>query len=115
MKCNEIKQLLSAYADGEISEEDKKAVDQHIQTCTECKKALNDQLELHAKLTTMVNTPALPKEGGAIMSAITGNTTRKPRPWLRPVLIAAPVVLALVILLPILLPTMALTPEKGTG
>jgi competence protein ComGC len=110
--CNEIKQMLSAYADGEISEEDKKAVDLHIQTCPGCKEALNEQIELLAKLKNMVNTPPLPGENGAIMSAITGKTARKPRLWLRPVLVAAPFVLALAIILPIVIPNLALTPEK---
>jgi hypothetical protein len=110
--CNEIKQMLSAYADGEISNEDKKVVDQHIQACPGCKEALNEQMELQAKLANMVNTPPLPGENGAIMSAITGKTARKPRPWLRPVLVATPVVLALAIALPIVIPTLALTPEK---
>ncbi len=110
--CKEFKQMLSAYADGELSDEEKKTIDRHIENCTECKKALNEQMELHAKLTTLANTPALPNENGLIMAAITGNTTHKSRRWLRPVLIATPVVLILAILLTLLLLNMALTPEK---
>ena len=110
--CKEIKQLLSAYADGELSDEEKKVIDQHIEACPECKKALNVQLELHAKLNTIANTPALPDMYSSIMYAITDTATRKSRRWLRPVLVATPIVLVAAILLPILLPTFVLTPEK---
>jgi hypothetical protein len=110
--CKEIKQMLSAYADGELSDEEKMAVDRHIRTCSECKKALDVQLGLHTKLLTVANTPVSPDVNGAIMSAITGNGTRKSRRWLRPVLVATPIVLVAAILLPLLLPTLMLTPEK---
>lgn len=110
--CKEIKRLLSVYADGELSDEEKKTVDQHVNICLECKKALNEQLELHSNLMTMANTPTLPNNIGVIISALTSTGKRKPRVWLRPVLVATPIVLVAAILLTTLLPTLALTPEK---
>jgi hypothetical protein len=109
--CKEIKQLLSAYADGELSGEERKAIDKHIETCTGCKKALDAHLELHAQLLTIADTPALPNVDSSIMSAITGIATRKSRRWLRPVLVATPIVLVAAILLTILLPSLILTPK----
>jgi len=103
---------MSAYADGELFDEEKIVVDRHIETCSECKKELNVQLELHEKLLTIVNTPVSADVNDAIMSTITGNTTHKSRRWVHPVLVATPIVLVAAILLTIVLPNSALTPEK---
>ena len=109
--CKEIKQMLSAYADGELSDEERKAVDRHTETCTGCKKALDAHLELHARLLTIADTPSLPDVDSSIMSAITGMATRKSRRWLRPVLVVTPIALVAAILLTILLPNIILTPK----
>jgi hypothetical protein len=112
MKCNEIKALLSAYADGELSDELKNIVDQHIAECAECKELLAEQVKLHEQIGVISKTPALPDMQSRIMAAVTDKgAQKKTRPWLRPVLVAAPVVLALAILLPIIIPPAALTPE----
>jgi len=113
MKCNEIKGLLSAYADGELSDELKNSVDKHIAECAGCKELLAEQVKLHGQIGVISNTPALPDMQNRIMVAVTNNGARKKtRPWLRPVLAAAPLVLALSIILPIVIPAAALTPEK---
>ena len=58
-------------------------------------------------------TPSLPDiKKGIMLKTRTENMVSKHRKWLRPVLIATPMVLILAILLPILLPDLALTPEK---
>ena len=57
--CKEIKRLLSAYADGELSDEERKAVDRHIKTCTECKKALDAHLELQIFAPGWISIPVI--------------------------------------------------------
>ena len=113
MKCNEIKELLSAYADGELSDELKNSVDKHAAECAACKELLAEQVKLHEQIAVISKIPALPDMESRIMSAVTNTgAQKKTRPWLRPVLVAGPVVLALAILLPIVIPSAALTPEK---
>ena len=113
MKCNEIKELFSAYADGELSDELKNSVDKHATECAACKELLAEQVKLHGQIAVISKTPALPDMESRIMSAVTNTgAQKKTRPWLRPVLVAGPVVLALAILLPIVIPSAALTRKK---
>ena len=113
MNCKEINQLLSAYADGELSDELRDTVNKHIDRCAVCKELLTEQVKLHEQVLAISKTPALPDMESSIMSAIRNSgTQKKSRRWVRPVLVAAPVVLALAILLPIVIPNLALTPEK---
>ena len=42
MNCNIIKDLIPLYVDGCCSEESKKIVNEHIQSCNACKKLLED-------------------------------------------------------------------------
>jgi len=40
MKCNKAKQLIQEYLDQHISEEEKRDLEQHIQTCSSCREEL---------------------------------------------------------------------------
>jgi hypothetical protein len=113
MNCKETKKILSAYADGEITDDLKDAVEKHVDGCAECKALLTQQVKLNKQLLSIGDNPDLPDIESSIMSAVmnSGNK-RKSRRWLRPVLALTPVALVLAILLPLLLPTLALTPEK---
>ncbi|MDF2676790.1 MAG: hypothetical protein K0Q97_1101, partial [Bacillota bacterium] len=46
MNCNEIKDLMSSYVDGELSENEKKLVEVHINICDDCKKELESYQQL---------------------------------------------------------------------
>lgn len=46
MKCKDIKRKISDYIDGNISNSDKKAFEEHISTCNECYSLINDLLTL---------------------------------------------------------------------
>lgn len=48
--CKKIEQLLAAYADGELSEEQKALVEQHVATCPHCKALLGEYLALNEAL-----------------------------------------------------------------
>ncbi|NLD50300.1 MAG: hypothetical protein GX660_24440 [Clostridiaceae bacterium] len=40
--CNEVKELISMYIDNELDEMDRKNVEKHVESCTECKNELED-------------------------------------------------------------------------
>ncbi len=42
MECNEIRDNLSLYIDDELSEEEKKALEEHLDNCPECRKELEE-------------------------------------------------------------------------
>lgn len=42
MNCNEVSDNLSLYIDGELSEDDKKLMDEHFKTCSDCSKELEE-------------------------------------------------------------------------
>jgi predicted anti-sigma-YlaC factor YlaD len=42
MDHNKIKKLISSYFDGELDEEQKKLVNEHIQQCSECRKEFDE-------------------------------------------------------------------------
>jgi len=46
MKHQKIKELLSAYFDGELPDKERQEVEQHLTTCQECQKELVDLEEL---------------------------------------------------------------------
>lgn len=46
MNCNEIKDLMSSYVDGELSENEKKLVEEHINSCDDCKKEIESYKQL---------------------------------------------------------------------
>lgn len=47
MKCKEIKILLSAYIDGEVTEEERQAVENHLPVCEICKTTIAEFSRLH--------------------------------------------------------------------
>ena len=84
MKCKEITQLLSAYADGELSDELRDAVNMHVQGCAVCNELLAEQVKLHERIGVIGTTPPLPDMESRIMSAVTNNgNKRRTRRWLR--------------------------------
>ncbi|WMJ78944.1 MULTISPECIES: DUF4349 domain-containing protein [unclassified Sedimentibacter] len=51
MNCNEVRDNLSLYIDNELSEEEKKLMDEHLDNCPECRSELED----YRKLIQMLN------------------------------------------------------------
>ena len=76
--CKKIEQLLAAYADGELSEEQKALVEQHVATCPHCKALLGEYLALNQAIEACaVQAP----EGFAdrVMDAVEKQKTAAPR------------------------------------
>ena len=51
MKCNEIREKLSLYLDDELNEDEKKLIDEHLESCHECKK----EFEEYKKIISILN------------------------------------------------------------
>jgi predicted anti-sigma-YlaC factor YlaD len=47
MKCQEIEILLSAYIDGEVTEEEKRLVEAHLNACDACQTTMTEFSRLH--------------------------------------------------------------------
>ena len=76
--CSKIEQLLAAYADRELSEEQKALVEQHVATCPHCKALLGEYLALNEALASCtVHAP----EGFAdrVMDAVEKQKTAAPK------------------------------------
>ena len=42
MNCETLEELISAYVDGEVSEEERQTVEQHVASCASCRATLQD-------------------------------------------------------------------------
>jgi anti-sigma factor RsiW len=50
MNCNRIEELLPGYADGDITADDKRQVDVHVETCDACRESLAFFLQMENQL-----------------------------------------------------------------
>ncbi|MFC1947484.1 zf-HC2 domain-containing protein [Chloroflexota bacterium] len=93
-------EMLSAYANDELSPEQRKYVEEHIQDCTDCRKKLNDFKELRNLLISSEEVIPPTDAVEKIMAGI--KETRKSgvfRRWRIPAFVAVPLVLVLVLLM----------------
>ena len=104
MKCKDLKELLSVYADGELSRTQKEFVEEHLAGCVDCRATLDSYRMVNQKITSLKETAAFPDLKYAIISTIkTENNKKQFRKWLRPVLaaIAILVFIAVVLTVPV--------------
>jgi len=113
MKCSDIEELLSAYANGELSRTQREFVEEHLSSCADCRAALADYTAVRQHLVSMRATPVMPDIKEVTMSRIKATDIKevtmsrikatdiiKPfRRWIRPALVVVPVVAILVALL----------------
>jgi len=57
MTCVEVQELLSAYIDKQLSEEQMKEVQEHIQSCSRCKKDVQELENVLAELSSLEDVP----------------------------------------------------------
>ncbi len=97
MKCRDLKELLSAYADGELSRTQREFVEEHLAGCAECRASLERYREVNREVGSLKEIPAQADIKGATMARIKGEQNVKPiRKWLRPVLAAVPLAAILI-------------------
>jgi hypothetical protein len=102
MKCENIKELLSAYVDSELTDTQRNLVEEHLAGCADCRAILADYTEVRKQLLSLQETPPLPDVEEATMTKI--KMVRAPaklRRWLRPALVAASIIIILAIVLPL--------------
>ena len=67
MECNQMRELISAYADGELDAQQRAQAERHLGDCTECSRALED---ISAMKTAMRNDVLLFNVPGALRKKI---------------------------------------------
>ncbi len=104
MNCKDFKELLSAYADGELSLTQTDFIEEHLAACPDCVATLNNYKETNMKIASLRKIQAMPDIKGGVMSKINGigGSSRKFN-WLRPVALSLSVV-AIVAMLFVLQP-----------
>ncbi len=100
MRCAELEELLSAYANSELSRTQKEFVEEHIANCADCREELESYTNVRRQIVSLRDTGGLQDIKEATMSAIKGwDAGKRSLKWLRPALAAVPVVAALAVLL----------------
>jgi len=113
MKCENIKELLSAYADNELTDAQRNLVEEHLAGCADCRAILADYTEVRKQLLSLRETPPLPDVEEATMTKI--KMVRAPaklRRWLRPALVGVPIIAILATVLPLYLSGSSLSPTS---
>jgi len=105
MKCSDISEMLSAYANSELSSTQREAVEEHLLTCADCQATLAEYVELRQRLMALREMPALSDITEATMQRIktVGESKRVVTRKIRLALVSVPtvaVVIALLILQP---------------
>lgn len=112
MKCTEIKELLSAYADGELSPQQRDMVEKHLAECSECRNKLVEYERIQGHLTSLQRLPSILNFTQDTMSKIRKLCDKKNSYTVkRRLLVAVPFVIILAVLAS-LYPTM-LTLKPG--
>ena len=110
MKCKDLQELLSAYADDELPRTQREFVEEHLAGCADCRAILADYMTVRQQLTSLRTTPVMPDIKQGTMSKIKAMDMLKKSPlrWMRPALVAGPIIAILIALL-------VLHPWSGLG
>jgi hypothetical protein len=98
MNCKDLKELLSAYVDGELSRTQREFLEEHLAGCADCRAILKGYRAVNQKLASLREVPAMLDRKSAIMSKIKGVSNQPVRHWLHPALVAIPIVAILIAL-----------------
>lgn len=100
MNCSDLDELLSAYANGELSRTQREFIEEHLSDCAGCKKTLAGYASVRQHLGALNDIQPEPDFKEAVMSKIKGtNTGGSKLKWLRPAIISVPVVAIMIALL----------------
>jgi predicted anti-sigma-YlaC factor YlaD len=114
MNCKDLKELLSAYVDGELSRTQREFVEEHLAVCADCKATLESYRAVNQRITSLRETPTMPDRKNGIMSKIREKRIRKPtQQWLRPALAIITVIAAVAALIGV--EFWGVGPPEGTG
>jgi outer membrane lipoprotein-sorting protein len=102
MNCRDLEELLSAYADGELSRTQREFIEEHLSDCADCRATLAQFETAGRQLASLRKTPASPDISKSTLSKIKAvgiNAPKDWRRWLRPVMAAAAIVAVIAIML----------------
>ena len=92
MRCRDLEELLSAYADGELNRTQKDFIEEHLRHCESCRATLGELEAARSLLLSLQDIPAEPDIREITLSRIkTGKDSYRKVSWrwLRPVVTAA--------------------------
>lgn len=81
MECNEIREMLSAYVDDELSETQRELVETHVARCSFCEAALQSHAEMREQIGSLKETPPMRSLREAIMANVSGRSEGSPNPF----------------------------------
>jgi hypothetical protein len=102
MNCRDLEELLSAYADGELSSTQREFIEEHLSGCADCRATLAQFETAGHQLASLRETPASPDISKSTLSKIKAvgiNAQKDRRRWLRPVTAVAAIMAVIVIML----------------
>jgi hypothetical protein len=99
MNCEDLKELLSAYADGELSRTQREFVGEHVAGCAVCGDTLKKYMKVNKQIASLRESPTPQDLTGKTMVKIKDTTGQTARHWVRPALVAVPVLVILIALL----------------
>ena len=100
MDCKDLQELLLAYADGELSETQRDFIEEHLKDCVTCRITLDDYRKAREDLFSLRATSNIPDMKEKIMEEIKSmKTSFGFKRFLRPALIAVPVVVIVALVL----------------
>ncbi len=102
MNCRDLEELLSAYADGELSRTQREFIEEHLSGCASCRETLAEFEMVGRQLSSLRETPASPDISKSTLSKIKSSDVHTPKyrwRWLRPVTAAAAIVAVIAVML----------------
>jgi len=102
MKCSELEELLSAYADGALPRTQREFIEEHLAGCADCRATLADFLAAGRLLSSLRTMPAATDLKETTLLKIKANNILPPKTfprWLRPLLTVGTVVVILAVFL----------------
>ncbi|MFC2070267.1 zf-HC2 domain-containing protein [Chloroflexota bacterium] len=100
MRCSDIEELLSAYANDELSRTQREFVEGHVEDCPDCREKLEELINVRRQLVSLRETSALTDIKEATMTRIKGaGVSENPlQRWLRYALAVVPVIVVVILL-----------------
>jgi hypothetical protein len=100
MKCIDIEELLSAYANDELPRTQREFVEEHLASCASCRATLADYTAVRRQLLSLRRMPAVSDIKEETMSKIKAvSFLRKPKQWMLPALVTVSIVAVLIALI----------------
>jgi anti-sigma factor RsiW len=96
MSCKHFEELLTAYAEGEVTADEKRRVDDHVESCEACREALAFYVSLE---TSLLDRRSLPPSAARTAHRVVRAVGLRTRPAWVPALTSLPGVAALAMIL----------------